>query len=173
MTQQPDNSGSPDFEPQLLESPEVLEAPDTLESSDTAEPPSETIDHPAKVMRIGTMMKQLLDEVRSTELDEPSRDRLRDIYQTSITELGGALSEDLREELARLALPFGSQDIPTGAELQIAKAQLVGWLEGLVQGIQAMLFAQQMAAQQQLQTMRTQIGPPHTDPSDERPGTYL
>lgn len=161
------NSGSHDSEPQLLEPPEVLEA------SDSKEELSETIDHPAKVMRIGTMMKQLLDEVRSTDLDEPSRDRLRDIYETSIAELGGALSEDLREELGRLALPFGSEDIPTGAELQIAKAQLVGWLEGLVQGIQAMLFAQQMAAQQQLQSMRTQIGPPQSDPSDDRPGTYL
>ena len=163
----PDDSGSPGSEPQLLEPPEVLEA------SEAGEDLSETIDHPAKVMRIGTMMKQLLDEVRSTELDEPSRDRLRDVYETSIAELGGALSEDLREELARLALPFGSTEIPTGAELQVAKAQLVGWLEGLVQGIQAMLFAQQMAAQQQLQSMRTQIGPPQSDQSDDRPGTYL
>ena len=158
---------SPDTEPQLLEPPEVLE------ESDSPEQQGETIDHPAKVMRIGTMMKQLLDEVRSTDLDEPSRDRLRDVYETSIAELGGALSADLREELGRLALPFGSEEIPSGAELQIAKAQLVGWLEGLVQGIQAMLFAQQMAAQQQLQSMRTQIGPPQGDQSDERPGTYL
>lgn len=165
--ERPDDSGSPGSEPQLLEPPEVLEA------SEPSEDLSETIDHPAKVMRIGTMMKQLLDEVRSTELDEPSRDRLRDVYETSIAELGGALSEDLREELARLALPFGSTDVPTGAELQVAKAQLVGWLEGLVQGIQAMLFAQQMAAQQQLQSMRTRIGPPQSDQSDDRPGTYL
>ncbi len=167
MPERLNNTDNPDSEPQLLEPPEVLEA------LDSPEEPSETIDHPAKVMRIGTMMKQLLDEVRSTDLDEPSRDRLRDIYETSIAELGGALSEDLREELGRLALPFGSEETPTGAELQIAKAQLVGWLEGLVQGIQAMLFAQQMAAQQQLQSMRTQIGPPHSDQSDERPGTYL
>lgn len=165
MSESPNES--PGSEPQLLEPPEVLEA------SDPKEELNESIDHPAKVMRIGTMMKQLLDEVRSTDLDEPSRDRLRDIYETSIAELGGALSEDLREELGRLALPFGSEDIPTGAELQIAKAQLVGWLEGLVQGMQAMLFAQQMAAQQQLQSMRTQIGPPQSDHGDERPGTYL
>ncbi len=140
----------------------------------------ETVDHPAKVMRIGTMMKQLLEELRSTELDQPSRDRLRDIYDTSVSELGSALSADLREELGRLALPFNGEDTPTAAELQIAKAQLVGWLEGLVQGMQAMLFAQQMAAQQQLQTMRSQIGPggrpgmpPESDAPDDRPGTYL
>lgn len=158
------------------ETPELLERPEVLDAEDSEEKIEETIDHPAKVMRIGTMMKQLLDEVRATDLDEPSRDRLRDIYETSIAELGVALSADLREELGRLALPFGSDDTPSGAELQIAKAQLVGWLEGLVQGMQAMLFAQQMAAQQQLQSMRQQIGPPQSDHSstgDERPGTYL
>ena len=137
----------------------------------------ETVDHPAKVMRIGAMMKQLLEELRSMELDEPSRHRLRDIYDTSVTELGAALSPDLREELGRLALPFSADETPTAAELQIAKAQLVGWLEGLVQGMQAMLFAQQMAAQQQLQSMRGQLGPGggETPPAggDDRPGTYL
>lgn len=135
----------------------------------------ETIDHPAKVMRIGAMMKQLLDELRSAELDEPSRERLREIYDRSIGELGSALSPDLRDELGRLALPFSGDATPTGPELQIAKAQLVGWLEGLVQGMQAMLFAQQMAAQQQLQSMRGEIGVGETptDESDPRPGTYL
>jgi len=138
----------------------------------------ETVDHPAKVMRIGAMMKQLLEELRTMELDEPSRHRLRDIYETSVNELGGALSPDLREELDRLALPFSAEETPTAAELQIAKAQLVGWLEGLVQGMQAMLFAQQMAAQQQLQGLRGQIGPgggegPGGEPADTRPGTYL
>ena len=98
----------------------------------------ETVDHPAKVMRIGAMMKQLLEELRSMELDEPSRDRLRDIYDTSVSELGAALSPDLRDELGRLALPFSADETPTAGELQIAKAQLVGWLEGLVQGMQAM-----------------------------------
>jgi hypothetical protein len=136
------------------------------------------VDHPAKVMRIGAMMKQLLEELRTMELDEPSRHRLRDIYETSVNELGGALSPDLREELDRLALPFSAEETPTAAELQIAKAQLVGWLEGLVQGMQAMLFAQQMAAQQQLQGLRGQIGPgggegPGGEPADTRPGTYL
>lgn len=137
----------------------------------------ETVDHPAKVMRIGAMMKQLLEELRLMELDEPSRDRLRAIYDTSVSELGAALSPDLRDELGRLALPFSADETPSASELQIAKAQLVGWLEGLVQGMQAMLFAQQMAAQQQLQSMRGQLGPGGDDgapePTDPRPGTYL
>jgi hypothetical protein len=135
----------------------------------------ESVDEPAKVMRIGSMIKQLLDEVRTTTLDDASRDRLRDIYDLSITELGGALSEDLRDELRRLATPFGDNGPPSDAELRVAKAQLVGWLEGLFHGIQATLFAQQVAARQQLEQMRSNELPtgdrpvPHTD----RPGTYL
>ncbi|MFT7607435.1 MAG: hypothetical protein ACI9MX_000490 [Candidatus Aldehydirespiratoraceae bacterium] len=165
--------------PELLERPEVL-APDADADADAdadVVEVDETIDHPAKVMRIGTMMKQLLEEVRSATLDEASRDRLREIYDTSITEVGSALSPDLRDELGRLALPFADGATPSGAELQIAQAQLVGWLEGLVQGMQAMLFAQQMTAQHQLQSMRGELGPagasepPRTD--DRRPGTYL
>jgi len=141
----------------------------------------ETVDHPAKVMRIGTMMKHLLDEVRSATLDEASRGRLREIYDQSVTELGSALSPDLRDELGRLVAPFTGDDVPSVPELQIAQAQLVGWLEGLVQGMQAMLFAQQMTVQQQLADMRGALGPgpqPGDDPSAEAGsepshGTYL
>jgi len=142
---------------------------------------NETIDHPAKVMRIGTMLKQLLAEVRSTELDEASRQRLREIYETSVHEVGSALSADLREELARLASPFDQAEPPSAGELQIAKAQLVGWLEGLIQGMKAMLLAQQMTAHQQLQSMRGEL-PPGADPyqraaqppdTGSRHGTYL
>jgi hypothetical protein len=145
------------------------------------EGPREAVESPGKVMRIGSMIKQLLEEVRQTELDEPSRERLREIYETSISELSESLSPDLQEELARLALPFDSET-PTGPELRIAKAQLVGWLEGLFHGIQATLFAQQMAARQQLEQMRGQLGPGMQQPgaspmpaedSGERPGTYL
>jgi hypothetical protein len=110
-------------------------------------------------MRIGSMIKQLLEEVRQTELDEPSRERLREIYDTSIVELSSSLSPDLQEELGRLALPFDPDTAPTGAELRIAKAQLVGWLEGLFHGIQATLFAQQMAARNQLEDMRRRLPP--------------
>ena len=142
---------------------------------------NETIDHPAKVMRIGTMLKQLLAEVRSTDLDEASRQRLRDIYETSVLEVGSALSLDLREELARLASPFDEPEPPSAVELQIAKAQLVGWLEGLIQGMKAMLLAQQMTAHQQLQAMRGELPPgsgpfrgvPPADDPGARPGTYL
>lgn len=147
--------------------------------------PAEFIEQPAKVMRVGAMMRQLLEELRGASLDEGSRDRLRDIYETSVRELGSALSPDLREELGRLALPFSDAETPSEGELRVAEAQLVGWLEGLIQGIQATLFAQQMAAQQQLANMRgaqgqlprgaMAPGAPGVDGADSeaRPGTYL
>ena len=136
----------------------------------------EAVEQPAKVMRIGSMIKLLLEEVRQSDLDEPSRDRLREIYETSVAELSTALSPDLRGELGRLAHPFAGEAAPSEAELRVAKAQLVGWLEGLFHGIQATLFAQQMAARQQLDEMRRRL-PPGTGPQpterEARPGTYL
>ncbi|MBM41854.1 MAG: proteasome activator [Actinomycetota bacterium] len=158
--------------------PEVLPAPVDGGSAGVDESVDdevdESIEHPAKVMRVGTMMRQLLEEVRSATLDEASRDRLRDIYATSVTELGSALSPDLREELGRLALPFAEDAAPSVDELRVAQAQLVGWLEGLIQGIQATLFAQQMAAQQQLAGMRRgELEPGETQGAEARPGTYL
>jgi hypothetical protein len=132
----------------------------------------ETVSEPAKVMRVGSMIKQLLEEVRTTELDEPGRVRLKAIYDTSIEELGSALSPDLRDELQRLAFPF-TEGTPTNVELRIAQAQLVGWLEGLFHGIQATLFAQQMAARQQLEKMRGQLPPGGQPEGEARPGTYL
>ena len=147
-------------------------APDT--ETPVPEKATEAIEQPAKVMRVGTMMKQLLDEVRQASLDESSRDRLREIYATSIEELGSALSPDLSEELDRLILPFPEEHPPSQAELQVAKAQLVGWLEGLIQGIQAALFAQQVSAQQQLANIRAELPPGATRPGgDQPPGTYL
>jgi hypothetical protein len=135
------------------------------------------VESPGKVMRIGSMIKQLLDEVHQTELDEPSRDRLREIYETSVEELSGSLSPDLQEELARLTIPFDEGSIPTAAELKIAKAQLVGWLEGLFHGIQATLFAQQMVARQQLEQMRGELPAGTTPPAEGEagspPGAYL
>jgi len=130
------------------------------------------VPEPAKVMRVGAMIKQLLDEVRSTTLDEPSRERLREIYDRSVVELGSALSDDLRAELERLVFPFHPDEVPTDVELRMAQAQLVGWLEGLFHGIQATLFAQQMAARQQLERMRNQL-PQGPDGGEARPGTYL
>lgn len=112
------------------------------------------VEQPAKVMRIGTMIKQLLEEVRAAPLDEASRNRLREIHTRSIKELEGGLAPELREELERLSLPFTEENTPSDAELRIAQAQLVGWLEGLFHGIQTALFAQQMAARVQLEQMR-------------------
>jgi hypothetical protein len=138
----------------------------------------ESVTSPAKVMRIGSMVKQLLEEVRAAPLDEASRERLAEIYERSLTELAEALSPDLQEELASLALPFDDDEIPSESELRIAKAQLVGWLEGLFHGIQATLMAQQFAAQRQLQEMRQLPGGPQLpdqppQPGPDRPGTYL
>jgi hypothetical protein len=128
------------------------------------------ISQPAKVMRIGSMVKSLLDEARSAPLDEAGRTRLREIYETSIRELSSALSPDLGSELSRMSPPF-SPEVPTESELRIAQAQLVGWLEGLFHGIQASLFAQQAAATAQLEKMRDRsLNPGAPEP---RAGTYL
>ena len=125
-------------------------------------------------MRIGSMVKQLLDEARQAPLDEASRVRLKEIYETSVAELGDAVSPDLKDELARLALPFDGHQVPSESELRVAQAQLVGWLEGLFHGIQATLFAQQMAAQNQLSEMRRRSLPAGSEETDAtRPGTYL
>ncbi|ORB92850.1 hypothetical protein B1T49_13530 [Mycobacterium persicum] len=121
---------------------------------------TDLVEQPAKVMRIGTMIKQLLEEVRAAPLDEASRNRLRDIHAISIRELEDGLAPELREELDRLTLPFSEDAAPSDAELRIAQAQLVGWLEGLFHGIQTALFAQQMAARAQLEQMRQGALPP-------------
>jgi hypothetical protein len=159
---------------QQVEHAEVVNPAESDGGVDGAQ--GEAVEQPAKVMRIGSMIKLLLEEVRQSELDEASRDRLREIYETSVTELAGALSPDLRDELGRLAHPFKDSTAPSEAELRIAKAQLVGWLEGLFHGIQATLFAQQMAARQQLDEMRRRLPPGAPQPggeTDARPGTYL
>lgn len=133
----------------------------------------EAVQHPAKVMRMAAMARQLLDEVRQAPLDDASRARLKEIYETSVMEIAEVLSPDLRDELARLSLPF-EQDSPSDAELRVAHAQLVGWLEGLFHGIQAMLFAQQMEGRQRLEEMRRPSLPrPQDGPQQEPGGTYL
>ncbi|MEI6250021.1 MAG: bacterial proteasome activator family protein [Actinomycetes bacterium] len=137
----------------------------------TQELPTDLIEQPAKVLRIGSMVKQLLDEVKSAPLDEASRRRLRDIHRQSIKELESGLAPELVEELERLSLPFLDNEIPSEAELRISQAQLVGWLEGLFHGIQTALFAQQMAARAQFEEMKRQsitMGE-----SDKSSGPYL
>jgi hypothetical protein len=126
--------------------------------------PADLVEQPAKVMRIGSMIKQLLEEVRAAPLDDAARERLKDIHANSVRELSDGLAPELREELERLTLPFVDGSTPSDAELRIAQAQLVGWLEGLFHGIQTALFAQQMAARVQLEQMRggrpQLMGPP-------------
>ncbi|HEY0189331.1 MAG TPA: bacterial proteasome activator family protein [Cellulomonas sp.] len=147
-----------------------------------AEDPAALVGQPAKVMRIGTMIKQLLDEVRSAPLDEAARARLAEVHERSLHELEDGLSPELIEELHRITLPFSDDSTPSDAELRIAQAQLVGWLEGLFHGLQTALVAQQMAAQAQLTQMRRALpgGPPEQGPAgpfapgaDPGPGQYL
>jgi proteasome activator-like protein len=169
---QPQSDGGPAHP----ESPQV-EHPEVVGMAGQGDRPTEAVEEPAKVMRIGSMIKLLLEEVRQeADLDEPSRERLREIYETSVAELSTALSPDLRDELGRLAHPFAQTSTPSESELRVAKAQLVGWLEGLFHGIQATLFAQQMAARQQLDEMRRRLpagSPQGVIEPDSRPGTYL
>ncbi|KRE40392.1 bacterial proteasome activator family protein [Knoellia sp. Soil729] len=132
--------------------------------------PADLVEQPAKVMRIGSMIKQLLEEVRNAPLDEAGRARLADVHERSLSELKDGLAPELVEELERISLPF-SDEAPSDAELRIAQAQLVGWLEGLFHGIQTALVAQQMAAQAQLQQMR-QLPPGHA-PAPGQPGSPM
>jgi hypothetical protein len=152
-------------------------------ATDEQPSPTELIEQPAKVMRIGSMIKQLLEEVRTAPLDEAGRARLAQIHSRSIAELEQGLAPELVEELHRITLPFSETQTPSDAELRIAQAQLVGWLEGLFHGIQTALFAQQMAARAQLEQMRRALpgpgtlGPPGAGPQQTGPehptGQYL
>lgn len=167
-------------ESQHVESNPVLEPTVVEPSSDVdaeQEPRVESISQPGKVMRIGAMIRQLLDEVRQAPLDEAGRERLAQIYDTSIAELADSLSPDLRDELELLTDPFEQGGVPSEAELRIAQAQLVGWLEGLFHGIQAALFAQQAVARQQLEQMRQPAigpgGPGQAPAPGAGPGVYL
>jgi hypothetical protein len=135
-------------------------------------PVTEMIEQPAKVMRVGNMVRQLLEEVRAAPLDEKSRARLREIHQSSIKELEDGLAPELVDELDRLSLPFADDSVPSESELRVAQAQLVGWLEGLFHGIQTTLFAQQMAARAQLEQMRRAL-PPGMMPASPEDGQQL
>lgn len=138
------------------------------QASDDGNPLAGLVSQPDKVMRIGTMIKQLLEEVRAAPLDDASRVRLREIHRSSIRELSDGLAPELRAELDRLSLPFDEERTPSDAELRIAQAQLVGWLEGIFHGLQTALFAQQMAARAQLEEMRRRALP--SGQSQQQPG---
>ena len=153
---------------------EAADEPADVGPEDEASELAAMVEQPAKVMRIGSMIKQLLEEVKSAPLDDASRVRLREIHENSIRELADGLAPELREELERLTLPFSADTVPSDAELRIAQAQLVGWLEGLFHGIQTALFAQQMAARAQLEQMRRQALPQGaTQNPQQGSGLYL
>jgi hypothetical protein len=159
--------------------PEVLDAPvvgveGATDGSPDGDEPNEQVTRPTKLIRIASMVRSMLDEVRRAPLDEEGRRRLREIHDRSVSELEDILSPDLKAELAEVVLPF-SEATPTESELRIAQAQLVGWLEGLFHGIQATLFTQQMQAQRQFEDMRSrrmiESGIPGT--GERAPGAYL
>ncbi|ORA75502.1 hypothetical protein BST28_21925 [Mycolicibacter kumamotonensis] len=154
------NNGSDDIEIISGGDPRLLSTGAPSDAEGDEQSLTDLIEQPAKVMRIGTMIKQLLEEVRSAPLDDASRVRLREVHAASIRELEDGLAPELREELDRLTLPLREDAAPSDAELRIAQAQLVGWLEGLFHGIQTALFAQQMAARAQLEQMRHGALPP-------------
>ena len=168
MTEQGEN-GQPQPDSHEASTPSVvLVGPGgmAVSTADGAEGPesderaiTDLVDQPAKVMRIGSMIKQLLEEVRNSELDEASRARLREIHTRSIKELEEGLAPELVSELERISLPFTDDEVPSESELRVAQAQLVGWLEGLFHGIQTALFAQQMAARAQFEEMRRRALP--------------
>jgi proteasome activator-like protein len=174
----------PDEQQVIVVGPDGIAVPDGNPAEHSGQDVSDMVEQPAKVMRIGSMIKQLLEEVRAAPLDDASRNRLREIHQSSIRELEQGLAPELREELERLSLPFGQDVTPSDAELRVAHAQLVGWLEGLFHGIQTTLFAQQMAARMQLEQMRRglpagtippgmQPGSPPAEPGTRGTGQYL
>lgn len=164
--------------------PPLSQVPDA-EDGERERHVTELVEQPAKVMRIGSMIRQLLEEVKAAPLDEASRQRLKEIHAASIKELESGLAPELVDELERLSLPFTEDGTPSEGELRIAQAQLVGWLEGLFHGIQTAIYAQQMASRAQLEQIRRalppggehaphpQMGGPGMQPgqSDDSPGT--
>ena len=146
-------------------------ASEAAHDSDGAEP-GDVVEHPAKVIRIGSMSRELLEELRQAPLDDASRGRLREMYELSIAELSEGLSQNLREELVKVTVPFRPDQTPSEAELRVAQAQLVGWLEGLFHGIQATLFAQQIAARAQLEQLHQQ-GRATQGEDQPVPGIYM
>jgi Protein of unknown function (DUF2587) len=158
MTEQPENSAQDQQQRVVVVGPNGM-AVEASTGQEDDRSPTDLVDQPAKVMRIGSMIKQLLEEVRAAELDEASRVRLKEIHTRSIKELEDGLAPELVEELERISLPFTDDAIPSEGELRVAQAQLVGWLEGLFHGIQTALFAQQMAARAQFEEIRRRALP--------------
>ena len=179
----------PDGQPVAVPAEAVTQAQEA--DQDDLRELTDLVEQPAQVMRIGSMIRQLLEEVKSAPLDDASRNRLKEIHASSIKELESGLAPELVEELERLSLPFTDDSTPSDAELRIAQAQLVGWLEGLFHGIQTAIYAQQVSARAQFEQMRRALpggqqggpghrpgmappqGEPGTDPSGNQSGMYL
>ena len=170
------------FVPEVVPDPPVgvqPSPPEVVDVADGAQPvpnePDEQVLRPTKLIRIASMVRNMLDEVRRAPLDDAGRKALREIYERSLKELDDILSPELQAELDNVVIPFGAET-PSESELRIAQAQLVGWLEGLFHGIQATLFTQQAMAQQQFEEMRRrqalQIGG-GGEPGERPPGAYL
>ncbi|EYR63161.1 hypothetical protein N866_02445 [Actinotalea ferrariae CF5-4] len=166
---EPDDTVSEDGEPEGTAPDDEAGAAARTEGRSPTRPDSMFTGSPAKVMRIGTMVKQLLEEVRNAPLDEAARTRLAEVHDRSLRELEDGLSEDLVAELRRITLPFSDDESPSDAELRVAQAQLVGWLEGLFHGLQTALVAQQVSTQAQLAQMRRAL-PPGSMPPGMSPG---
>jgi hypothetical protein len=144
----------PDGQPVAVPAEALQAAGSQVEGDDALHDLTDLVEQPAKVMRIGSMIRQLLEEVKSAPLDDASRNRLKEIHASSIKELETGLAPELVEELERLSLPFTEDSTPSDAELRIAQAQLVGWLEGLFHGIQTAIYAQQVSARAQFEQIR-------------------
>jgi len=158
----------PDGQPVAVPAEAVAEA-EQSEDDDLREL-TDLVEQPAKVMRIGSMIRQLLEEVKAAPLDEASRNRLKEIHASSIKELESGLAPELVEELERLSLPFTEDSTPSDAELRIAQAQLVCWLEGLFHGIQTAIYAQQVSARAQFEQMRRALPGGAVPGQPQRPG---
>jgi len=160
----------PDGQPVAVPA-DAVSRPSEEEDGDDLRELTDLVEQPAKVMRIGSMIRQLLEEVKSAPLDDASRNRLKEIHRSSIKELESGLAPELVEELERLSLPFTEDGTPSDAELRIAQAQLVGWLEGLFHGIQTAIYAQQVSARAQFEQMRRALpGAPARGVPGQQPG---
>jgi hypothetical protein len=157
----------PDGQPMGTVPASLIDDAEAAQSESDERAITDLVEQPAKVMRIGSMIRQLLEEVKAAPLDEASRNRLREIHQASIHELETGLAPELVEELERLTLPFGDDQTPSESELRIAQAQLVGWLEGLFHGIQTAIYAQQMAARVQFEQIRRGLPPGMSAPQGQ------
>ena len=165
----------PDGQPIAVPAEAVTQGSEQEGDGDDLRELTDLVEQPAKVMRIGSMIRQLLEEVKSAPLDDASRNRLKEIHSSSIKELESGLAPELVEELERLSLPFTDDATPSDAELRIAQAQLVGWLEGLFHGIQTAIYAQQVSARAQFEQMRRALpgGHPQGAPGPGGPGQGL